>query len=62
MNLGNALRTLGDRESGTARLEETVAAFRAALEEWTPDRVPHWHEIAQRNLAKALGEIRRRQN
>jgi hypothetical protein len=31
--LGNALWTLGARESGTARLEEAVAAYRAALEE-----------------------------
>jgi hypothetical protein len=34
-NLGNALRTLGERESGTARLQEAVAAYRAALEERT---------------------------
>jgi hypothetical protein len=40
INLGNALRMLGERESGTARLEEAVAAFRAAQEEWTRDRVP----------------------
>jgi hypothetical protein len=32
-DLGNALETLGERESGTARLEEAVAAYRAALEE-----------------------------
>ncbi len=32
-NLGNALWTLGEREPGTARLEEAVAAYRAALEE-----------------------------
>jgi len=31
--LGTALQTLGARESGTARLEEAVAAYRAALEE-----------------------------
>ncbi len=31
-NLGNALETLGEREEGTARLEEAVAAYRAALE------------------------------
>jgi uncharacterized protein (DUF736 family) len=30
---GTALRKLGERESGTARLEEAVAAYRAALEE-----------------------------
>jgi tetratricopeptide (TPR) repeat protein len=29
-NLGNALSTLGRRESGTARLEEAVTAYRAA--------------------------------
>ena len=29
--MGNALQTLGDRETGTARLEEAVAAYRAAL-------------------------------
>ena len=40
MNLGNALQTLGERESGTARLEEAVAAYRAALEERTRARVP----------------------
>ena len=31
-NLGDALRTLGERESGTARLEEAVGVDRAALE------------------------------
>jgi hypothetical protein len=39
-NLGNALRTLGERGSGTARLDEAVAAVRAALEEWTRVRGP----------------------
>jgi hypothetical protein len=29
-----------ERESGTARLEEAVVAYRAALEEWTRERVP----------------------
>jgi tetratricopeptide (TPR) repeat protein len=40
MYLGNALQTLGERESGTARLEEAVAAFRDALQEFTRARVP----------------------
>ena len=31
---------LGERESGTARLEEAVAAYRDALKEWTRERVP----------------------
>jgi hypothetical protein len=38
-NLGGALETLGERESGTARLEEAVTAYRAALEERTRERV-----------------------
>ncbi len=33
------LVVLGRREAGTARLQEAVAAFRAALEEWTRERV-----------------------
>ena len=38
-NLGNALWRLGERESGTARLEEAVAAYREALKEITRERV-----------------------
>ena len=39
-NLGNALQTLGRRDSGTARLEAAVEAYEAALLEWTQDKVP----------------------
>jgi hypothetical protein len=39
-NLGMALQTLGARESGTAQLTEAVAAYRAALEEFTRERWP----------------------
>jgi hypothetical protein len=39
-NLGVALSGLGERESGTARLEEAVVAYRAALEEYS-------HEITR---------------
>ena len=39
MNLGTVLLTLGERERGTARLEEAVAAFREALRERTRERV-----------------------
>lgn len=39
-NLGTALSMLGERESGAARLEEAVAAYRAALEEETRSRAP----------------------
>ncbi len=53
-NLGNALRTLGERESGTARLEEAVEAYRAALEERTRERVPLDWAMTQNNLGNAL--------
>jgi hypothetical protein len=36
----NALESLGERESGADKLEEAVAAYRAALQEWTRERVP----------------------
>jgi tetratricopeptide (TPR) repeat protein len=54
MNLGNALSRLGARESGTARLEEAVAAYRAALEERTRERVPLDWAGTQANLGTAL--------
>ena len=63
MNLGNALATLGARESGTARLEEAVAAYRAALEEHTRARVPLEWARTQQNLGNALqtlGDARER--
>lgn len=53
-NLGNALRILGDRESGTKSLEEAVAAFRQALQEWTREQVPMNWAKAQNNLGIAL--------
>jgi len=39
-NLGNALRTLGERETGTARLDEAISAYRNALREYTRELVP----------------------
>ena len=53
-NLGTALQTLGARESGTARLEEAVAAYRDALKEWTRERVPLDWATTQNNLETAL--------
>jgi tetratricopeptide (TPR) repeat protein len=55
--LGNALQTLGERESGTARLEEAVSAYRAALEERTRDRVPLDWAMTQNNLGNALATL-----
>ena len=37
---GQCIWMLGERESGTARLEEAVAAYREALQENTRERVP----------------------
>lgn len=53
-NLGTALLSLGERESGTARLEEAVAAYRAALQEYTRERVPLDWAMTQHNLGNAL--------
>ena len=53
-NLANALRTLGERESGTAKLEEAVAAYREALKERTRERVPLDWAMTQNNLAMRL--------
>jgi hypothetical protein len=52
--LGTALRTLGERESGTARLEQVVAPFRAALTERTRERVPLDWAMSTGNQGVAL--------
>jgi len=61
-NLGNALSTLGSRESGTARLEEAVAAYRAALEQRTRERVPLDWARTQNNLGTALARLGERES
>jgi tetratricopeptide (TPR) repeat protein len=52
--IGDALRLLGEREAGTARLEEAVAVYRQALQEQTRDRVPFDWAVTQRGLGDAL--------
>jgi hypothetical protein len=59
-NLGIALQTLGERESGTARLEEAVAAYRAALEEWNRDRAPLQWAMSMGNQGVAVMLLARR--
>ena len=54
--------TLGERESGTARLEEAVAAYRAALEELTRERVPLDWATTQNNLGDALRTLGERES
>jgi len=57
VNLGNVLETLGERESGTAKLEEAIAAYREALEERTRERVPLDWARTQGNLGNALMKL-----
>ncbi|HXN88625.1 MAG TPA: hypothetical protein VN890_04640 [Methylocella sp.] len=61
-NLGLALRAIGERESGTARLEEAVAAYRDALQERTRERVPlEWAmSTGNQGVARMLLAERRR--
>jgi tetratricopeptide (TPR) repeat protein len=59
--LGIALRTLGERESGTAHLEEAVRAYEAALEECTRARVPLDWAMTQNNLGNALQSLGERE-
>jgi hypothetical protein len=61
-NLGNALQSLGGRESGTARLLEAVAAYCAALEERTRERVPLQWAMTQMVLGNALLTLGERQS
>jgi exonuclease VII small subunit len=51
------LATLGGRESGTARLEEAVTAYRAGLEECSRDRLPLQWATMENNLGNALSRL-----
>jgi tetratricopeptide (TPR) repeat protein len=60
-DLGNALLTLGGRETGTARLKEAVAAYRDALKERTRDRAPLQWAMTRMNLGNALRTLGERE-
>jgi tetratricopeptide (TPR) repeat protein len=60
-NLGTALSVLGERESGTGRLEEAVEAYRDALKERTRERVPLQWAMTQNNLGTALQRLGERE-
>ncbi len=60
--LGIVLATLGERDGGTARLEEAVEAYRAALQERTRDRVPLQWAATQNNLGIALQTLGARES
>jgi tetratricopeptide (TPR) repeat protein len=61
-NLGAALRLLGERESGTARLDEAVVAFGEALKENTRERAPLAWAMTQNNLGTALTTLGERES
>jgi tetratricopeptide (TPR) repeat protein len=61
-DLGVALYMLGERESGTARLEEAVASYRSALEERARERVPLDWAMIQSNLGAALMRLGERES
>jgi exonuclease VII small subunit len=61
-NLGMALESLGEGESGTVRLEEALAAYRAVLEERSRDREPGGWAITQACLGRVLRILGRREN
>jgi tetratricopeptide (TPR) repeat protein len=60
--LGDALASLGERESGTARLEEAAVAYRTALKERTRERVPLDWALTQNNLGSALQALGERES
>ena len=54
---GDALATLGERESGPERLKEAVAAYTEALKEYTRERVPLDWAMTQNNLGTAFATL-----
>ena len=53
---------VGEREGGTAHLTEAVAAYSAALEEWTREREPLLWATTQNNLGNALTKLGERES
>ena len=60
--LGTALQSLGERESGTARLEQAVEAHRSALEVLLREHVPLDWAATQISLGNALATIGKRES
>jgi tetratricopeptide (TPR) repeat protein len=60
--LGVAQRTLGERESGTARLQAAVAALQESVKEATRERAPLEWAATQNDLGKTLWRIGERES
>ena len=61
VSLGDALSTLGTRESGTDRLEQAAEAYRRALTVYTRQHAPlEWAKV-QNSLGLALGDVAHRE-
>ncbi|MEP2532786.1 tetratricopeptide repeat protein [Shimia sp.] len=60
-DLGIALATLGERDTGTKRLQEAVTAYRDALRERAQERVPLDWAKTQNNLGAALQTLGQRE-
>ena len=61
VTLGNALFALGERETGTERLEQAVDAYRAALQVYTRERTPLDWATIQIDFGNALTRLGERE-
>jgi hypothetical protein len=58
--LGRVLENLGQRESGTALLEEAVEAYREALQGFNEERAPYYRQDAQESLERVQALLSRK--
>jgi tetratricopeptide (TPR) repeat protein len=61
LNVDDLHKWVGEREAGTATLEQAVAAYREALKEYTRERVPLDWAATQNNLGTALRTLGKRE-
>jgi Tetratricopeptide repeat len=61
-NLGTALQALGDRESNTARLEEAVTAYDAALAVFIEAGAGHYIKGCQANKSRVAMLLHKEQH
>jgi hypothetical protein len=58
-NLGNALEHLGERESGTARLEDTIRSFTLAIDVYHSAGANRNLSVVESNRKRAEAELTR---